>query len=49
MITVDFLYQLMGILTGAAAVINLRDRANPNRIANAMFWGLWATSFFFGT
>jgi len=48
-ITVDFLYQLMGILTGAAAVINLRDRANPNRIANALFWGLWAISFLFGS
>ncbi len=49
MITLEFLYRLMGILTGAAAVINFRDAANPNRIANATFWGLWTISFLAGT
>ncbi|HYW52073.1 MAG TPA: DUF979 family protein, partial [Gemmatimonadaceae bacterium] len=49
MITLEFLYRLMGILTGATAIINFRDRTNPNRLANAAFWGLWATSFLFGT
>jgi uncharacterized membrane protein len=49
MITLEFLYRLMGVLTGAAAIINLRDAANPNRYANAAFWGLWAVSFLFGT
>ncbi len=49
MITLEFLYRLMGILTGATAVINLRDAANPNRIWNAAFWGLWSVSFLFGT
>jgi len=49
MITLEFLYRLMGILTGAAAVINLRDGTNPNRLSNALFWGLWAISFLFGT
>ncbi len=49
MITLEFLYRLMGILTGAAAVINLRDAANPNRIWNAAFWGLWTVSFLAGS
>ena len=49
MITLEFLYRLMGILTGAAAIINVRDVANPNRFANAAFWGLWSVSFLAGT
>lgn len=49
MIGVEFLYRLMGLLTASAAVINLGDRDNPNRYANAAFWGLWAVSFLFGT
>ena len=49
MITLEFLYRLMGILTGSAAVINLRDRSNPNRIGNALFWALWTISFLVGT
>lgn len=49
MITLEFLYRLMGILTGAAAIINLRDAANPNRLANAAFWGLWSVSFLAGS
>jgi uncharacterized membrane protein len=48
-ITLEFLYRLMGILTGATAVINLRDAGNPNRIWNAAFWGLWSLSFLFGS
>jgi uncharacterized membrane protein len=49
MITVEFLYRLMGILTGAAAVINVRDRTHPRRYANAAFWGLWTISFLGGS
>ncbi len=49
MITLEFLYRLMGLLTGATALINLRDTTNPNRIWNAAFWGLWAISFLVGT
>jgi uncharacterized membrane protein len=48
-ITLEFLYRLMGLLTGATAVINFRDTTNPNRIWNAAFWGLWAISFLVGT
>ncbi|MBC7564584.1 MAG: DUF979 domain-containing protein [Gemmatimonadaceae bacterium] len=49
MITLEFLYRLMGILTAAAALINLRDRTNQNRVPNASFWGLWSVSFLFGS
>ena len=49
MITLEFLYRLMGILTGAAAVINFRDRTNPNRLGNALFWALWTLSFLAGS
>ena len=49
MITLEFLYRLMGILTAAAALINLRDRTNRNRVPNASFWGLWSLSFLFGS
>ena len=49
MITLEFLYRLMGILTAAAALINLRDRTNRNRVPNAVFWGLWSVSFLFGS
>ena len=49
MITLEFLYRLMGILTGAAAVINFRDRTNPNRLGNALFWAFWTLSFLAGS
>lgn len=49
MITLEFLYRLMGTMTGAAAVINFRDHSNPNRLANALFWGLWTVSFLAGS
>lgn len=49
MISLEFLYRLMGIVTGAAAVFNFLDRNNPNSIANSAFWGLWTVSFLFGT
>ena len=49
MITLEFLYRLMGILTGAAAWINWRDTSHPRRFSNAAFWGLWSVSFLFGS
>jgi uncharacterized membrane protein len=39
----------MGVLTGAAAIINFRDHGHPNRVANAAFWGLWSLSFLAGS
>ncbi len=36
MITLEFIYLLMGALTGGVAVINLLDASNPKRINNAL-------------
>ena len=33
---------------GAIALLSALDRANPKRWANALFWGLFATSFLAG-
>ena len=45
----DFVYLLLGVMFAAAAVHNLRDRANPRRLRRALFWGLYALSFLFGS
>src|SRR5690349_4719418 len=49
MITLEFIYVLMGILTGGVAIVNLLDGSNPRRYANTFFWGLYATTFLFGS
>jgi uncharacterized membrane protein len=48
MITVTAVYILMGVLAGGVAIVNGRDRANPRRVNNAAFWGLYAVTFLFG-
>lgn len=45
MITLEFVYILMGLMFGGVAVVNLRDR----RYTNAAFWGIWAETFIFGS
>lgn len=49
MIRLEAVYVLMGLLVGGIAIVNLRDRAHPKRIGNALFWGLYAVSFLFGS
>ena len=49
MIRLDVVYILMGILVGGIAIVNLLDRAHPKRVGNALFWGLYAVSFLFGS
>lgn len=49
MIRLEFVYVLMGLLVAGVAVVNFRDRTHPKRIGNALFWGLWATSFLVGS
>jgi uncharacterized membrane protein len=49
MSALEWLYRMMGILTAAAAIINLRDTAHPHRYWNAIFWGLWSVSFLAGS
>ena len=40
MIGLGFVYLLMGLLTGAVAAANARDRSNPRRWRAAAFWWL---------
>jgi uncharacterized membrane protein len=48
MIGLSAVYLLAGIVFGAIAILSAFDRANPRRWANALFWGLFATSFLAG-
>ena len=48
MITLDFVYTLMGLMLAGVAVVNFRDRTSPKRYNNAAFWGLYATIFLVG-
>ena len=47
--TLDFIYALLGLTFAATAFINLRDRDNPKRLKSALFWGLYAVAFLFGS
>ena len=49
MIGLEFLYVAMGVLVGAAAIVNLLTRDNPKRLRNALFWGIYAVSFLAGS
>ena len=49
MITLEFIYVLMGLLTGGVAVVNWRDHSNPRRLNNTLFWGLYAVAFLVGS
>src|SRR4051812_34782832 len=40
---------LMGCLSAGVAIVNLRDPSNPKRYNNAIFWGLYAITFFTGS
>ena len=48
MIGLGPVYVLAGAVFGVIAVMSALDPANPKRWANALFWGLFATSFLFG-
>lgn len=45
MITLEFVYVLMGILWLGIAIVNFRDK----RFGNALFWALWSETFLFGS
>ncbi len=48
MITLHWLYMLAGVVFAAFAISSARDATNPKHWGNAIFWGLIATSFWFG-
>jgi uncharacterized membrane protein len=49
MITLEHVYLLAGLILACVAMLTLRDRSNPRRYATALFWGLYAASFLFGS
>lgn len=48
MIGLPLVYGLAGLMFAAFAVLSALDKANPKRLGNAAFWGLFATSFLAG-
>jgi len=48
MIDLNWLYIFAGAVFAAFAISSARDGTNPRRWGNAAFWGLLATSFWFG-
>ena len=49
MITLGFVYTLMGVMMLGIAIVNFRDRESPKRYNNAAFWGLYGVTFLFGS
>jgi len=49
MITLQFCYVVAGLSFGSYAVLSAFDGSNRKRFGNAMFWGLFASSFLFGS
>lgn len=49
MIGLGAVYVLAGLLFGAVAVFNFRDRPHPRRLRRTLFWGLYSVSFLFGS
>jgi uncharacterized membrane protein len=48
MITIQYVFYLVGALFGAWALLSAFDRTNPKRFGNAAFWGLMALSLIAG-
>jgi uncharacterized membrane protein len=48
MITLQWLYLLVGLMFAAFALLSALDRSNPKRLGNAAFWGLIALSLLAG-
>lgn len=48
MINLHWLYVLAGVVFASFAIGSANDASNPKRWGNAAFWGLLATSFWFG-
>jgi uncharacterized membrane protein len=48
MITIDWIYVVVGLMFAAFAVLSGLDRNNPKALMNTVFWGLLAVSLLFG-
>ena len=49
MITLQWIYTLVGLMFGAFALFSALDRSNGKRLGNAAFWGLMALSLLAGS
>jgi uncharacterized membrane protein len=49
MISLEFVYILMGVMMAGVAIVNVRDRSNPRWSYNAAFWSLYAVTFLVGS
>ena len=49
MITIEAVYLVGGAFFGAIALLSVIDPSNRRRFVNALFWGLLAVSFLFGS
>jgi uncharacterized membrane protein len=48
LISINFVFYLVGMLVMATAWLNLRDKTNPKRFSSALFWFLFGVGFLFG-
>jgi len=48
-ITLEFVYVLMGLMFAGVAIVNVRDRSSRKRHVNGAFWALYAITFLVGT
>jgi uncharacterized membrane protein len=47
-ITLEYIYYLLGIITAFVAVKVALDKNHPSRIGSTLFWGIFAFTFLFG-
>ena len=47
-LSIDLLYDLVGLILAITAVMTLADRTHPRRYASALFWALYALVFLVG-
>ncbi len=49
MISLEFVYALMGAMLAGVAIVCARDGTSPRRYSKATFWGAYAITFLFGS
>ncbi|XJZ28702.1 DUF979 domain-containing protein [Bacillota bacterium Lsc_1132] len=47
-ITLEYIYYLLGIITAFVAIRVAMDKNHPSRIGSTLFWGIFAFTFLFG-
>lgn len=48
LITLDYIYYLLGIITAFVAIRVAMDKNHPSRFGSTLFWGIFAFTFLFG-